>query len=46
VTYVKPGRGSGFIFLVNRNRAIEKRSKRKGEYISNFFFNIEFELFK
>ena len=35
-----------FIFLINLNPKIENRRKRNGESINNFFFNIEFELFK
>ena len=34
------------IFLINRNEKTEKRRKRNGENINNFFNNIELELFK
>ena len=39
-------RGPGSKFLINRNVAIEKISKRNGENISNFLNNIELEFFK
>ena len=37
---------SNSIFLINRNAKTEKRRKRNGESINNFFFNIGLELFK
>ena len=35
-----------FIFLIKRNAKIDKRRKRNGENINNFFNNIEFGVFK
>ena len=39
-------RGPASIFLINRNAAIEKISKRNGENINNFFNIIELGLIK
>ena len=40
------GPNSISILLLNRNAAKEKKRKRNGESINNFFLNIELELLK